>query len=59
MQSVIEQMELKDKEDEVLYTSMYVRRQVIAHFLGSYARFKGRVKDFVSNELIPKKDLLA
>ena len=43
-------MDLKDKEDEVLYTSMYVRRQVIAHFLGSYASFKGRVKDFVSNE---------
>ena len=49
-QAVIEQMELADDEDKVLYTSMYVRRQVIAHFLGSYESFKDRVRDFVRNE---------
>ena len=29
---------------------MYIRRQVIAHFLGSYDMLKDRVSDFVRNE---------
>ena len=43
-------MKLADDQDSVLYTSTYIRRQVIAHFLGSYDMYKDRVSDFVCNE---------
>ena len=50
VQAVIEQLKLADEHDAILYTSMYVCRQVITHILGSYDTFKDKVKEFVRNE---------
>ena len=47
---MLEQLKLADEEDKVLYTSMYIRRQVIAHFVASYDEFENRVKIFIRNE---------
>ena len=47
---MLEQLKLADEEDKVLYTSMYIRRQVITHFVASYDEFEDRVKTFIRNE---------
>ena len=47
---MLEQLKLADEEDKVLYTRMYIRRQVIAHFVASYNEFEDRMKTFIRNE---------
>ena len=45
--SVLSQLEIKDEEDVVLFTSMYIRRMAIRHFLEHYEQLER--KHFICN----------
>ena len=48
--SVLSQLEMKDEEDIVLFTSMYIRRMAIRHFLEHYEQLKENISFGIEQE---------
>ena len=48
--AVIAQLSFKEDDDEMLYTGMYLRRQVIWHFLVNFDKFKEDIMEDIRME---------
>ena len=48
--SVLSQLEMKDEEDIVLFTSMYIRRMAVRHFLEHYEQLKENISFGIEQE---------
>ena len=48
--AVVAQLWFKTEDDDMLYTGMYLRRQVIRHFLVNFERFKEEITKDIKME---------
>ena len=50
LNSVLSQLEMKDEEDIVLFTSMYIRRMAVRHFVEHYEQLKENISFGIEQE---------
>ena len=50
LNSVLSQLQIKDEEDIVLFTSMYIRRMAVRHFLEHYEQLKENISFGIEQE---------